>query len=107
MEEEMKLEDQVINLKLAEKLKELGLEQESLFYWYERFTADGEAEAYVERSDPDAIKYVGYYPAYTVAELFKLHYDDYGMSVNIPLDLKPEGLADYLAEQLIANKEDL
>src|SRR5437016_1342304 len=29
----MKLEDQVVSLELAKKLKELGFKQESLFYW--------------------------------------------------------------------------
>jgi len=29
----MKLEDQVCSLELAKRLKELGVEQESLFYW--------------------------------------------------------------------------
>lgn len=29
----MKLEDQVVSLELAKKLKELGVKQESLFYW--------------------------------------------------------------------------
>ena len=29
----MKLEDQVVNLKLANKLKELGVKQESHFMW--------------------------------------------------------------------------
>ena len=29
----MKLEQQVVSLELAKKLKELGVEQESLFYW--------------------------------------------------------------------------
>jgi hypothetical protein len=31
----MKLEDQVTNLELSKQLKELGVEQESLFYWVE------------------------------------------------------------------------
>jgi hypothetical protein len=30
----MKLESQVVSLELAKKLKELGVEQDSLFYWY-------------------------------------------------------------------------
>lgn len=29
----MKIEDQVVSLKLSKKLKELGVNQESLFYW--------------------------------------------------------------------------
>ena len=29
----MKLEDQVCSLELAKKLKELGVKQDSLFYW--------------------------------------------------------------------------
>lgn len=37
----MKLEDQVVSLELAKNLKELGVEQESLFYWIERCNADG------------------------------------------------------------------
>ena len=31
----MKLENQVVSLELAKKLKELGFEQKSLFYWDE------------------------------------------------------------------------
>lgn len=31
----MKLEDQVVSLELAKKLKELGVKQESLFHWTE------------------------------------------------------------------------
>lgn len=30
----MKLEDQVVSLELAKQLKELGVKQESLFYWW-------------------------------------------------------------------------
>lgn len=30
----MKLENQVVSLELAKKLKELGVKQESLFYWW-------------------------------------------------------------------------
>jgi hypothetical protein len=33
----MKLEDQVVSLELAKKLKELGVKQESLFWWLELY----------------------------------------------------------------------
>lgn len=32
----MKLESQVVSLELAKQLKEMGVKQESYFYWYER-----------------------------------------------------------------------
>ena len=31
----MKLEDQVVSLELAKRLKEIGVKQESAFYWFE------------------------------------------------------------------------
>jgi hypothetical protein len=33
----MELKDQVVSLELAQKLKELGVKQESLFYWLEHY----------------------------------------------------------------------
>lgn len=40
----MKLEDQVVSLDLAKKLKELGVKQESLFWWYQsNYQLDGTA----------------------------------------------------------------
>ena len=33
----MKLEQQVVSLELAKKLKELGVKQDSLFYWWGTF----------------------------------------------------------------------
>jgi len=37
----MKLEDQVCNLELAQKLKELGVKQESYYFWAERVSGTG------------------------------------------------------------------
>ena len=66
----MKLENQVVNLELSKKLKELGVKQESLFYWCER-TVTG-SKTYKEFFLQEKI-YVEPYPniisAFTVAEL--------------------------------------
>ncbi len=58
----MNIEDQVVSLELAKKLKEIGVEQESLFYW-----ASGSLLFFeeVDWSDADT------YSAFTVAELME------------------------------------
>jgi hypothetical protein len=66
----MKLEDQVVSLELAKKLKELGVEQSSYFYW-EPY-GDG---VHLAQYNPEEIElYQGLdasnlYSAFTVAEL--------------------------------------
>jgi len=74
----MNLEDQVISLELAKKLKELGVKQESLFYWagsalwFKRggvvYSQDNEVETF------EWIKnnYNDFYSAFSVAELAPL-----------------------------------
>lgn len=59
----MKLENQVTNLELAKKLKELGVEQESLFYWKQ------EAIHYWQKLDTKDLAAPSCYSAFTVAEL--------------------------------------
>jgi len=69
----MKLEDQVVSLPLAKQLKELGAEQESLFYW--KVDTDDDLPSYgvqfVSRKELEAgdgsIRTIA--SAYTVAEL--------------------------------------
>lgn len=66
----MKLEDQVVSLELAKKMKDLGFEQESLFVWCpsnrdasEWVLRDWNEPIPVPREAKDVL------PAYTVAEL--------------------------------------
>lgn len=56
----MEIEKQVCSLEQAKRLKELGVKQESLFYWYENY--DKPCDAYVVSRTKEA-------SAYTVAEL--------------------------------------
>lgn len=65
----MQLNNQVVSLELAKKMKELGFKQESLFYWTEYETE----EAYIEQAQYVALfeeeEEKLSYSAYTVAEL--------------------------------------
>lgn len=64
----MKLEQQVVSLELAKKMKELGFEQESLFYWQlEASDYASEKEQIVPKEYLNKI--FTPYSAYTVAEL--------------------------------------
>ena len=69
----MKLENQVISLEIAKKLKELGVKQESYFYWNVDKAFIGEDRFYqVQQKDRPSVK-EGYsvdeFSAFTVAEL--------------------------------------
>ena len=66
----MELEKQVCSLELAQKLKELGVVQESYFQWYLINDADGEYPTVLKRSTKrNRATCADYCPAYTVAEL--------------------------------------
>lgn len=67
----MELKDQVCSLELAKKLKELGVKQESLFYWVNQVAMKG-AETIWFPDDPKELKPYKHYSAFTVAELGEL-----------------------------------
>jgi hypothetical protein len=77
----MKLEDQVVSLELAKKLKELGVKQESLFSWfkedYSEKTRLSARESY-EESMIMAENWSRISSAYTVAELGEMLPPGYG-----------------------------
>ena len=60
----MELKDQVCSLESARKLIELGLKQESLFYWHETARLDG-----INNINQSKINSKYCYSAFTVAEL--------------------------------------
>lgn len=74
----MKLEDQVCSLEYAKKLKELGVKQESCFYWSKPFDSNNyytgdkleiSSSLWLQYNDMEEAKV---YSAFTVAELGKM-----------------------------------
>src|SRR5260370_11682568 len=63
----MKLEAEVTSLELSKKLKELGVKQESAFYWERSMFTDGWELQSIERASLKASYEI--YSAFTVAEL--------------------------------------
>lgn len=77
----MNLENQVCSLELAKKLKELGSNQHSIFYWkkYPAFFEGNEIEPTWKIIDADSVWNSGheYISAFTVAELGEILPIDY------------------------------
>ncbi|MFP5263717.1 MAG: hypothetical protein ACLGJB_17695 [Blastocatellia bacterium] len=69
----MTLEQQVVSLELAKKLKELGVKQESLFWWYERKNQRNEGTNWQVSNNADhriwPEDFLTVASAFTVAEL--------------------------------------
>lgn len=71
----MKLEKQVVSLKLAKKLKKLGVKQESLFYWVysnieRKYVIVSKPDTGINHEDLGDWEYE-VYSAFTVAELWE------------------------------------
>ncbi len=62
----MRLEEQVCSLGLSEKLKELGVKQESAFYWE---TSDDKLPILVTTNEAFTNDELEYFSAFTVSEL--------------------------------------
>ena len=99
----MELEKQVCSLELAKRLKTLGVKQESVFYWVANA---GHSDIYKLYHRPNWKRPVSqywlegaYFSAFTVAELFKEHYDRFGVC-DVPSKIEPKKLADHLARTL-------
>lgn len=74
----MKLEQQVVSLDLAKRLKELGVKQEALYWWSDNtvpatlWNFDALGEEFPNKTDN-----IGEYAAFTVAELGEMLKDVY------------------------------
>ncbi len=96
----MNLKKQVTSLKLSEELKKLEVPQKSLFVWYDPSSVGGpEAKLMLARYGPTRNLEL-YYSAFTVAELYQLHYEKFGTLDKIPVQVDPEELATYIARIL-------
>lgn len=80
----MELEDQVVSLELARMLKELGVKQESYFYWCSChdciFTEEGMCEHLGKLLFNDKLS------AFTVAEILELLPKDHSISISQWMD---------------------
>lgn len=104
----MELEKQVVSLELAKQLKELGVKQDSLYWWVNE-DADGVWKPKRYHMYGETV-----YSAFTVVELFDYLYTEKGelwiyhnagkyLVQGFHSEANEENLADCLAKILIAN----
>jgi len=65
----MELKKQVVSIRLAKKLKKLGVKQESLFYWEMDFFKKGRIKGRIATQEKACIGSEVCFSAFTVAEL--------------------------------------
>lgn len=96
----MKLEQQVTNLELSKRLKELGVRQESLFWWEHPDMEWGHTDWIVKYGDSNPVYKIS---AFTVAELLFLL--DKAETTIPRVEIK--NAANYLAEKLCLKLEQI
>ena len=110
------IEWQVTGLDLSRKLKELGVKQESVFYWMEYLTSNGTdwknrvpsgkiEVRYPDGSNPSYWDFDNKISAFTVAELYQIIYD-YGYDFGIPNKFDPKAIPIYMASFLVLSLEE-
>lgn len=114
----MELEDQVVNLELSVKLKELGVKQESLFYWFKDVDSvfkltgifNNEDQIYFDACKYDELMEFENYSAFISSELGKMLPWDITISRNIDkqwhINFCGNGLHDIVAEKSSIMSED-
>ena len=106
----MKLEEQVCSLELAKKLKELGVEQASIFYWDKNGSLlfDEESGFIEVNSGGEVIDYEVFKnitSAFTVAELGELLPINYTTGKNIGRNTKKK-IIDWIGGYYVAYSDD-
>lgn len=91
----MNLENQVVSLELAKKLKELGVKQKSLFWWW--YSGKWWRVTLSENNRPDP-----QYSAFTVAELGELLPSGFSSMPFKTAEGEVGWLANYKSDELIA-----
>ncbi len=89
----MELEKQVVSLELAKKLKELGVKQESLFYW-SQYTDDSNDRRWQIGYRSRTVRFnnepLDWYCAFTVTELTAMMQDFYEEKIGRKVELPDE-----------------
>lgn len=93
----MKLENQVVNLELSKRLKELGVKQES-YFWWNGYVGGGMHHFKLENKRVSVGVEITY-SAYTVAELGEMLPEKYGSSKWIWDYGENKGLKHWICDQ--------